>query len=112
MTSFMSTIHAWVILEEGISIKTMLPPDWPVEKPVVYFLDWSSMWKGPPHYRQFHALEKFWVTLLEESKLVGPWDNQPLSNPLARPPVPAPSFRFLSCSSYGPDFSGLMDYKL
>lgn len=36
-----------VILEDGTSTEGTPPPwDWPVDKPVVCFIDWSLVYKG------------------------------------------------------------------
>jgi hypothetical protein len=36
---YVSLAQDKIILEEGISIEKILPPDWPVGKSVVHFLD-------------------------------------------------------------------------
>lgn len=40
---------AGAILEEETSIRKILPPEWPVGKPLVYILDGWLMWMGPSH---------------------------------------------------------------
>jgi hypothetical protein len=39
LVSFVSSTQARVIQEEGTTIEKIHPPEWPVDKPVEYFLN-------------------------------------------------------------------------
>jgi len=68
------------------------PSNWPVDKPVVHFLDWWLMWESPAHWVQCHSCTgHYTVEQTTKSKLVNiiPW-------PLFQFRLPGSSLEFLS----------------